>query len=226
MRQSVGVLPSTMKIKCYQSFVYGDCNLVYLVFFAKLIKIPSNAPIPTPNMQKAKTRVYSSNYSETSSSFPGYIISCRITASTWLTKTNNHMEITQIDNADPTPLIAALSNELPKVMVAIVNPVFGKTIAHQLRWNAVGGDRRTAINAMQKNHRLRAQRKAPAARAKISIIRPSATVSSLPITLKVSGRPRAMPMSAKAVKAGGPTQMNIPGLCSRFGRPDSISRPM
>lgn len=48
----------------------------------------------------------------------------------------------------------------------------------------------------------------------------------LPITLNVAGRPRAMPTRARAVKAGGPTQMNIPGLCSRFGRPDSISRPM
>ena len=165
-------------------------------------------------------------YSLTSSSLPGNTISHRITANTWFTKTNSHMATIHMDMADPTPLIALLSNALARVIVASVNPVLGKTIAHQLKWNAVGGARTTAISAMQKNHKLRAQRNAPAARAKVSSTCLSDALSGRPITPNESGNPRAMPMSASAVNAGGPTQMNMPGRCSRFGRPDSINLPM
>ena len=40
------------------------------------------------------------------------------------------------------------------------------------------------------------------------------------------GKAFAIPIRAKAVNDGGPTFINNAVLCSRFGRPDCISRPI
>lgn len=84
----------------------------------------------------------------------------------------------------------------------------------------------TAITAIQKNQKLKAQRKAAAEIARRVIMRASRTAFSSWRRSSPSGRLEVMPTRARAVNAGGPTQMNIPGLCSRLGRPDCINRPM
>lgn len=165
-------------------------------------------------------------YSDISSSLPGYMISWRITARTLETKTKRNMQMMPMDIAVATPLMPLLPSQSPNVIVASVKPVLGKTMAHQFRWKEEGGSRMTAMTAIQKNQRLKAQRKAAADIARRVIMRASWTAVSSWRRSSWSGRLEAMPTRARAVKAGGPTQMNIPGLCSRLGRPDCINRPM
>lgn len=139
------------------------------------------------------------------------------TARMWLNKTKQYVNNKQIDIPVATHCAAELLNSLAIDIVARMKPVLGKTIAHQPRWKYLGGELIVATKAMPNHQRDNAHRKTAPIMAKVLIkktsMKPSISRS------KESGRPFAIPMKARAVKAGGPTFMKSPGRCSRFGRP-------
>ncbi|EGS22505.1 uncharacterized protein CTHT_0020490 [Thermochaetoides thermophila DSM 1495] len=150
--------------------------------------------------------------------------------------TTNNAVITVLNH-----IIPALPRALPNLIEARVKPTLGKTKLHQLRWNLRSGiPTKTATTADAKNQKLNPQRKTATQRASSRIAAPNICTSVpsnpsrtalIPLTAgpvspasssSTLGISAAMATNTEHVKLGGPTAMNIPGLCT--GSPKAISR--
>lgn len=78
----------------------------------------------------------------------------------------------------------------------------------------------TDTTAIPNHHRESAHRNIAPTTAIGLIIFMSSTIPTL--ISRLSGRPFAIPIIARAVNAGGPTFMNKPARCSRFGMPEVL----